>query len=167
MLRVSGVVALLLSCVLAVVLFTRVQTLRLTGTARHYGESPLRVRLDLGPGSVYLRSGSTPLSLPASTGSNDATRVVELFFDDPYEAIHGITENAGVIVIHRGVEVRRWLWAFGSTEIESEGRTFVVERSRAAFFGTLGLVAAAPVLLWALAALLCLIPRRRPEAGHA
>jgi len=90
--------------------------------------------------------------------------VVDLYFTQPL----GVPDDAHVQVTHRWVAFRRARWTFGSTELEHEGRVTVVERSRGRFFGTLGLVAAAPVAIWGLAALALLTSfriRRNPPPG--
>jgi hypothetical protein len=164
MLRISGIVALLASSALSVGLFCSVQTLRITGTAWNFGSPPLHIRVDTGPGSPVLLSWKTPGSLPASIGSDDAHRVVGLGFDEEYEAIREIPHEARVVITHRGIESRRLHWAFGSTQCESEGRTYILDRSPAHFHWTLGLVSASPVLLW-LAAILFTVFLRPPQTA--
>lgn len=154
MLRISGIVALLVSCTLAVVLFSGVNSLKLAGVAWNDGSPPFHLRLDTGPGSVPQLSWKMPWSLQASVGSDDNHRVVGLTFDDEYyDGLREIPDNARVVVLHRGVEFRRWRWAFGSTVIEWEGRTYVSDRTPARFLGWLGLISASPLLLWLAAAL--------------
>jgi hypothetical protein len=157
MLRITGLIALLVSCALAVLLFSRVKTLRLSGVAWNFGYPPLHVRLDTGPGSVALLSWKTPQSFPGGVGSDDAHRVVGLTFDDVDEAIRGIPHEARVAVIHRGVYFQWLRWAFGGTVIECGDRTYSCERSPAVFLWSLGLISAAPALCWLTFALVTAI----------
>jgi hypothetical protein len=151
----------MVSCALTILLFSRVQSLRLSGVAWNFGSAPLHVRLDTGPESVHLLSWKTPDSFPAGIGSDDRQRVVGLWFDEGiYRTIREIPNDARVRVIHRGVEFRRLRWALGGTVIESEGRTYVCDRSPACFFWYLSLISAAPLCLWLIVAIPAAILRQ-------
>src|SRR2546421_345918 len=52
MLRISGLILSLVSCAVTLLLFSRVQSLRLTGVASNNGSPPLCIHLDSGPESV-------------------------------------------------------------------------------------------------------------------
>ena len=161
MLRISGIIALLVSSLAAIVLFASVRTLRLAGTIDSSEAPSTWIELDSGPGSTILKSFEAPYSFPASTGSNDAHRVLTLFFDGELDPPGKLEEGDRVVVLHRWIGVRRLHWAFGCTEIDHSGRIYVVDRPRSSFFGVLGLISAAPVLLWTLAAVPGLLFRRR------
>ncbi len=163
MLRIAGIIALLVSSLVAIILFASIRTLRLAGTIDSSNHPFTWVELDSGPGSTILKSFEAPYSFPASTGSNDAHRVLSLFFEDELDPPSKLEEGDRVVVLHRWIGVRRLPWAFGCTEIEHSGRIYVVDRPRSTFFGILGLISAAPVLLWALAALSWLT-LRSPQA---
>jgi len=160
MLRITGLIAFLASCALAVLLFSRVQSLRLTGVAWNFGSPPLHVRLDTGPGSVDLLSWKSPWSLPAGLLSADNHRVTGLTFDDElYDGLREIPHDANVVLTHRGVEFRWLRLAFGGTVIESEGRTYACERTPARFFFWLSMISAGPLLVWLSVALITTILR--------
>jgi hypothetical protein len=161
MLRLSGVIAVVLSCLLATLLFLRIRTLHLTGEVWNFNEGALHVRVDTGPGTEVLLSWKAPDSLPVAISSNDAQRVVGLQFEDPI--LFGIPHEARIAVTHRWVELPAMRWSYGCTELQSQGRTYVCERSPAAFFWILGLMAAAPLLCWLPFALGAFLLRKPPS----
>lgn len=167
MLRVGGVFCLVLSGVLAVLLFARVRTLRLEGRFWNHGSPPLHFRVDVGPGTPTLHAWDTPPALPIGTGSDDSMRVVGLAFlpedcADLDAALREIPQEGRAAVAHRWMELPSLGLAFGSTVIESQGRVYVCERSPAAFFWSLGLAAAVPVLCWIPFAIGAFLLRKPP-----
>jgi hypothetical protein len=166
MLRIGGAIAMVATAVLSIALFRSVQSFRISGVAWNFGKPPLHVRVDTGPGSPVLLSWKTPGSLPASLGSDDAHRVVGMMFDDDeYQVLRDIPHESQVTVVHRGVDFRRLGWAFGSTEIASGGRTYVLDRSPSRFYWSLGLASAAPALAWLAAALFVAFLRHPRKAN--
>jgi hypothetical protein len=164
MLRIGGLIAFLASAVLSVVLFSRVYALKFSAEAWNSGSPPMHLRLDTGPKTPVLLSWKTPYSLSLSVASDDRNRVVDLTVDEEYEAVRAIPDDAKVVVMHRGVEWRSMRWGLGSTVIESEGGTYVLDRSPGRFFWSLGLISAVPVLCWGAAAVLTVL-LRQPHRG--
>jgi len=166
MLRIAGVIALVLSGVLATVLFLQVQRLQRTGVAETYHSAAfLQVRYDTGPDTTAHFVRENPASFPAEYVVNAADRNIGLLFVMNAE-LRGIANEAPVTVTHRWVAFRGVRWSFASTEIESGGQVYVYDRSRAAFLGSLGLISAAPVLCWlpfALGAWVLRKSRKEPE----
>jgi len=166
MLRATGILALVLTSVLTVLIFSRVKTVRAAGhfsnTIDPSPNAPLTssssIHLETQGGTMNMFSGETAPAYPGDFGYVTSGDIVV----NVYVAIPELPRQCDIEIVHRWVGFQGRM--FGSTEIEYAGKGYPIERSVRAFLGMLALTAAAPTLLWGLVALpwLCLLRRPRP-----
>jgi len=168
-LRVTGVLAVVLSSILTVLCFAGIRTVRASG--RFYNTvnphpqtlttnwSELLLKTDGGTRNLF--TGETAPAYPGGFGyvtNGDIVLTGFVFFPE-------LPRECEVDIVHRWVG--RGGKYFGSTVLVFDGTSHSMERSPMAFFTTLTLVSLAPTILWGIAALIGrLLPCAAGSAPH-
>jgi hypothetical protein len=150
MIRLTGALALIIASVTSVVLFAQVRTLRFSGkVSKDGGRAP--VELVVSQQDSCLFEPSDLPALPAAIAVVTTGQVVLGVFGTEGLA-HDLPANAqyDVDVTHRWLNVKGLMKPFGYLEIRYQERRYDSGRSMRSFFGTLGMVSAAPILVWVL-----------------
>lgn len=164
MLKITGVLALLLSTALVLLFAFGVRTVRAQG----------RFSNTMNPHSPASPSNQSELVLSIAGGTRDLLE--ENTPGDPWSTCRGTNGDFIVFVyipfsaLPKECDLEfshHWVRLAGQTFIATslryEGRTYPIDRSPAVFFGILALVALAPAILWGAIAGCLWIPRLRED----
>jgi hypothetical protein len=149
-LRIAGIVAVILSSILAAFVFTRVKTVSASG---HFYNWPDRsyVWLETAERTKNVFDRGMAPAYPGTFGAGSRGSIC-VNVEVPFPSL---PESCDVEIRHRSITLGAR--AFTSTVLRYEGTNYPMERSPGMFFGTLSLIALAPIVLWGLVALLSVL----------